>query len=88
MTVTVFGETQQFVIKQIEPAPEDQPSNNEETKETDTQTTNQTVRVITPDSQIHFQESNEADEGLTFLKFNSEFVARDLVSDVKFGGYR
>ena len=37
---------------------------------------------------IHFQESDEADEGLTFLKFNSEFVARDLVSEVKFGGYR
>ena len=88
MTVTVFGETQQFVIKQIEPAPEDQPSNNEETKETDTQTTNHIVRVITPDSQILFIESDEADEGLTFLKFNSEFVARDLVSEVKFGGYR
>ena len=44
--------------------------------------------MITPDTQIEFLDSMEADEGLTFLKFNSEFVARDLVSHVKFGGYR
>ena len=62
------------------------PADNEETKET--QTPDLVARVITPDTQIEFQETEQEDKGLAFLKFNSEFVARDLISDVQFAGYK
>ena len=45
----------------MEPPLQDPPIDNEETKETETNIPNQVIRVITPDTQIEFLDSMEAD---------------------------
>ena len=82
--MTVFGETQQFTVKQIEPALESadigEEIDNDETAATETGqivTSKEVVRVVTTETELQF-EKESAKNDLTFMKFDSAFVARDL----------
>ena len=92
--MTVFGETQQFTVKQIEPTLESADAgvelDNDETAATETGqngTDKEVIRVVTTDTEIQFEKESVKND-LTFMKFDSAFVARDLTQEVEFAGFK